>query len=228
MAQIALRVITRFQNRLTTGTRNFEEMVLAAYGKRRQASLESMLASQFALTVTVQWEVFINDLLVAYVATDPETFMNSLGHRLEQAIKDRFGMEAWRAVTVELPSELTLAKVPAWLDRKDFNVTVKSAEALAQRANAILAARYARKFTLDPDNAAIVDFGIALRNYLAHSPASRRILNAQRQLLTGANAELAAAAGEVGAYLKSRTANGTMRVCVFASRLSAVAGVLSP
>ncbi len=100
--------------------------------------------------------------------------MQSLRTRLKQSVREKFGPEALKALKLNLPESLTLTKTPAWLDPKDYNITVKSSEALTQRANSMLAAKYARKFTLEPDDAALVDFSIALRNYLAHHLATLR------------------------------------------------------
>lgn len=228
MSDLAREVVRKFQNRLATAQTGTDELLLAVYGKRRQASLESMLASHMALDITVLWEGFVSDILVAYVASDPSAFMRDLRNRMEQSIQEKFGAEALKSVALSLPSTVTVAKASAWIDPKDFNFTVKSAEDLTKRANGMLSAPAAKKFTLEPDDAATVDFSLALRNYLAHrSPASRSKLVAEIGGLGGANADLKAPMHEIGAYLKARTAAGTPRVFTVASRLLTVAGKLA-
>jgi hypothetical protein len=217
-------VIRKFRKRLETVTGNHKELMLAVAGKRRQASLESTLSEQFALNATVLWELFISELLMAYVSEDPRHYLQALRARMEQSVKERFGSAALKCMHLDLPSVVAPDKVAAWLDPKDFNLTVKSADALAVRANATLAAQHARKFTLERDNSDLFNYILALRNYLAHrSDASRRQLQRSAATLGGANSELNAPIRTIGPYLKERISAGNTRATLVADRLSALA-----
>ena len=65
--------------------------MLAVHNKRNQAALETMLVEQFVMLSVVQWESFINDLIIAYVLMRPNTALKSLRRRIEQSIERKFG-----------------------------------------------------------------------------------------------------------------------------------------
>jgi hypothetical protein len=227
MSTLGADVIRKFRKRINATVINHRELLLAVHEKRRQASLESMLAEQFALNVAVLWEVFLSDLLMAYVSEDPRTYMGDLQGRIKQSVRERFGQEASKCMKLDFPATVAPDRIAAWLDPKDFNVTVKSADALAQRANSMLSALHAKKFTLEPEDSEIVDFTVALRHYLAHrSIASRHQLLQVAKSLSGPNQELCDTIHKVGPYLKFRTTTGDTRAALVASRLSAVSARL--
>lgn len=221
-------VIRKFQKRLDTSTEYYRELLLAVHQKRRQASLETMLAEQFTLNTIVLWEVFLSDLFMAYVVEDPTKYMRGLRERMEQSVKERFGGEAARCVTFDLPDVIAMARVSHWLDPKNFNLTFKSASALQARANDVLAAQFAKKFSVDQTTGQFLDFAIALRNYLAHrSPASRGQLKVAASALSGAHAGLNVPIRDVGAFLKSKTGAGDTRAAVLATQMRSLAATFA-
>src|SRR5207247_9334381 len=114
------------------------------------------------------------------------------------------------------------------MDPRNFNVSVRSAGELAERANVVLAAEFAKRFTLAVDDARFFDFGVAIRNYLGHrSKASRAALKAAVVPLAGPNADLGGALPTIGAYLKLRNGTGDTRSIVIANRFIDLARVLS-
>lgn len=85
------------------------------------------------------------------------------------------GFAAW--VTVTVPNPLTRAQIEEMLDPEGRNVSAESAGTLAEKANDLLAAAHAKKFSLTAVDGGFLDFVIALRNYLSHrSSGSMKIL----------------------------------------------------
>ena len=70
--------------------RDFDELLLAVHQKRRQASLETMIAEQSALLIAVLWETFIKDLLVSYIVQDPQSCLEHFEGRFRQSIAEKF------------------------------------------------------------------------------------------------------------------------------------------
>lgn len=228
MPSASQEVVRKFTKRLQTAVDYHKELMLAVYLKKHQAALETMLAEQFVLNAAVLWEVFVSDLLVAYLVTSPQPYLTSLKQRVLQSVRERFGSDAARFAVVKTPKSLSVGKAAALADPKNFNITVKSAEMLTKRANEMLAAQHAKRFSLPPDDAQFVDFVIAIRNYLGHrSPSSLHRFQETIAALSGKNAALHATTSNVGAYLKTRTGSGDPRSVVIAARLIDVAGSLA-
>jgi hypothetical protein len=225
---LAREVVRKFDSALTTSIAAHREVLLAIDQKIRQASLESMLSEQFALSASVHWEVFLSDLLLAYVSEDPSTFLGGLERRIDQSIREKFGKAVRRSVEIRMPKTLRVAQTAAWVDPKDFNVTFASAEILTRRANDLISGQYAKRFSLDVDDIAFVDFVVALRNFLAHrSNAARSTLKTVVRGLSGPNAALAGSVHSIGTYLKNRAGTGDSRAILMASRMKAIATKLA-
>ena len=170
-------VVRKFQVRLDDAVRHHSELIHAVHNHKRQASLETLLSEQFAFTTTVLWEVFLSNLLMAYVVEDPKTFIADLKCRLHESVKGKFGPMAAKHVALKSPSTIQSHRIAEWLDPKEWNISVPSAAKLAVRANQLLPATSAKRFTLSAEDAALFDFTIALRNYLAHrSEGAKSIL----------------------------------------------------
>lgn len=227
MSVAAKAVVFKFHKRLDEAVRHHSELLHAVHNHKRQASLESLLVEQFAFTTTVLWEVFLSDLLMAYVSEDPSTFLADLKSRLHESVKGKFGTMAAKHVALTPPASIQPHRISEWLDPKDWNISVPSAAKLSVRANQLLSAPAAKRFTLSAEDAALFDFTIALRNYLAHrSKGAKNILKDAVQGLTGANAPLNALVTKMNAYLKMQVASGDTRAVLIARRLQALSGVL--
>ena len=228
MSTAAAQVVTRFQKRLDDGVRHHRALLHAVHDHKRQAALESLLAEQFAFTTTVLWEVFFSNLIKAYVADDPSTFLSGLEARLHESVKTKFGVTAAKHTILSPPSTIPPHKVAEWIDPKDWNISVTSAERLATKANQLLPALAAKRFTLSADDAALFDFTVALRNYLAHrSEGSRREFKSAVLSLGGLNAELNGPAAKLDVYLKATVAAGDTRVVALAHKLRAFASTFA-
>ena len=227
MSTAARQVVLKFQKRLDEAVHHHGELLHAVHNHKRQAALESLLAEQFAFTTTVLWEVFLSNVLIAYVSDDPSAFLADLRTRLTESVKGRFGAAAAKCVSLVPPAVIQPHRIPEWLDPKEWNISVSSAAKLASKANQLLPATAAKRFTLSGEDAALFDYTIALRNYLAHrSSGAKSSLKATVSALTGANAVLNAPPSRINLYLKSVVASGDTRAVVLARRLRDLAAVL--
>ncbi len=200
-------VVRKFSARMQKGIGLHRELLLAVHLKTHQAALETMLVEQFVLNAAVLWEVFLSDLLLAYLVASPTRFLKSLRLRVLQSIEQRFGPRTERLVSIDTPRSLSLSSAAGLADPKNYNLTVNSSEHLKKRANEMLAAQYAKHFTLPIEDSQFLDFVVALRNFLGHrSPASLERLKKATGSLDGKNAALNAKVSNIGTYLKARSA----------------------
>jgi hypothetical protein len=221
-------VVRKFVKRVENSVRYHAEMLHVVQNQKHQATLETMLAEQFVLNTAVLWEVFLSDVLVAHLATAPQTYLTSLKARVVQSLRDKFGSETARHAAVKLPRAVSLEQARKLVDPKSFNVTVKSATDLVTRANDLLAAPHAKKFSLGGDDRDFLDYIIALRNFLGHrSTASRDRLREAVNKLVGTNKDLGGSVREIGAYLKTKKTGGDTRAVLIARRLIDLARTLA-
>jgi hypothetical protein len=224
-----VKVGRRFIKRLTQLVQQHRELLLAIHNKRNEASLETILSEQFLMAVAVLWEAFVNDLFIAYVTMKPETFLNSLEERINASVSEKFGSEAAKSIKLKLPESITRNKALALVDPKGWNIAFVSFEAMANRANQILAAAHAQKFALAAEDVQLLNLLVALRNYIGHrSLASRQSLKQALLAATDpANLPFTAQLRDIGSYLKFKNANGESRAILLARRLETIAGRIS-
>ncbi|MES2931616.1 MAG: hypothetical protein V4682_02870 [Patescibacteria group bacterium] len=221
---LASEEVRKFIDRVQVAGNYHRELLSAVHLKTHQASLETMLSEQFVFNMVVYWEVFVSDLLLSYLVMSPAQYRKTLREKIQASIKDRYGSAASRTISFRNETRLSLAQAAALVDPKDFNISVISADNLAKRANEILAAKYAKSFTLDPDDRQFVDFLISIRNYLAHrSQGSRTALRSAVTSLRGINSDLSGNITNVGTYLKAKNAADETRALVIARRLEELA-----
>ena len=221
-------VVERFKIAVTSSLKNHDELVLALFGKKRQASLETVLVEQFVLSTTVTWESFLNDLFVAYIEMKPKICLDSLEKRIEDSIKTKFGKTVARLIKFNRPTELTPSKIAALVDPDGRNLSLSSASKIASRANEMLASEFARRFALDEADGAFVDFSVALRNYLGHESKKARtsLSEAHVRLSDQKNEAFLAPISNLGKFLKEKDAAGYSRAKRHALRLVEIASVL--
>lgn len=198
------------------------------HNKVNQAALETMLVEQFVMLSAVQWESFLNDLIVAYVMMRPQAALNNLESRIEKSVESKFGEHAANCTTFKVQRPFSRQKIVGLLDPKNWNITVTSAQELTMKANDLLVAEFAKKFSLNKNDAEFIDFAVAVRNFLSHrSEASRMELkNSVTALTEPANAMFNGQIRDVGTYLKTKDGAGTTRAVSFASRLIAISAAL--
>ncbi len=218
-----------FHLRVRRLLRDYEEMLLAVHQKTRQASLESMLSEQAAMSLGVYWEAFVHDLFVAYVTRNPVNCITDFRKRLDKNLNEKFNLPAtW--VRLSIPATLNSKHVERMLDPKGWNVNATSAQELRNKANQFLHSVDARNFSLSQEDAQFVDLLVAIRNYLAHRSTSSksRFREAQSSISpTGKNAALAGDVRDLAAYLKG-SVGAERRVHVIGRRLREVASALVP
>jgi hypothetical protein len=216
-------VASRFQKQIQDLTRDFDELILAVHEKRRQASLETMIAEQTTLLVGVLWEAFVSDLLIAYVVKDPASCLKSFSERFRKSISsnDKFsGASRW--ITMKLPSSISHEQVERLLDPKGWNLGAASAQGLSELANQHLNAIDAKKFSLEADDRDFVDYLVSLRNYLSHrSSASRiKLASSASALKTGGvNSDLIGPTQVFSQYLKHLVRPARRRVNAIGDRV---------
>lgn len=222
------KVADRFQKRIADVLRDSDELFIAVHDKKRQASLENMIAEQSVMLTAVLWEAFVNDLVVSYVIRAPRTCLNDVTERFRQSTNEKFA-GATRWISLNFPPELSQTQVEKLLDPKGWNITAKSAQGLAELANRHLSAVDAKRFSLEADDRDFIDYLVALRNYLGHrSDMSREELIDSIGTFkpTGSNADLIAPIHTVAVYLKQAIGGAGRRVNVIGRRLSHISAKL--
>lgn len=214
-------VATRFQKRVSDLLRDFDELLLAVHDKRRQASLETMVAEQSVLQTAVFWEAFTNDLFISYFINDPISCLSKFKERFRQSITEKFaGASRW--VSIDLPPTVSELQAERLLDPKGWNLAAQSAQALSDLANKCLSAVDAKKFSLESDDRDFVDYLVSLRNYLSHRSRGSR-LNLAASILAlkpdGPNRELTGPVQTFAVYLRRQVAPSRRRVNVIGERV---------
>jgi hypothetical protein len=177
------------------------------------------------MSVAVGWEGFLSELLLTYVMLDSKKAIDALRDRILKSTKERFGSDAAKSTSVLISKTLTKARVAGLLDPRGWNFSEKNAASLSQRANDLLAAQFAKKFTLAAEDMVFLDLVISLRNYLAHrSSASRTALKAAIAQLKGErNDPLRGTFNIIGPYLRWSGSDSNPRAVVIVNRLVEIA-----
>lgn len=219
-----IKVKQAFKERLEKAIELHDGLVMTAQRWRNRAATETMLAEQFCMYASVQWESFLSDLFTSYALEDPSIALKNLEKRLTESIRSKFGERALRCVSYDFDGPFTWERLSAVLDPNDWNITVKSAEGLSARANELLVAKHAKLFSLDKADSQFLNYSIALRNYLGHRSAGsrRQLVVSLKNLTEPGNASFLGTVTNVGAYLKG-AAGSTSRAVAFAKRLLVMA-----
>jgi len=224
------KILKRFLQRLDESERHHNELMTVVGLHRHQATLESLLATQFVLSVAVMWEAFVSDLIVAYVSASPGTFLQNLEKRIDQSLNDKFGPGVAKRTKFTPPPKFNRAIAYSFLDYKGRNVTANSAQDLADRANDLLIGSLARKFSLDTDDRIFVDILLGVRNYLSHrSKQSLAVLKKSVATLTstGNNGPLCGQFTTVESFLKKNTSVNKTRATFITGRVRELATKLA-
>jgi len=220
-----VQVVTTFRKRIDASLNLYDELVLAVHQKKRQQSLESLLAEQCVLGLAVMWEAFVHDLIVSYIEENSDVCVGFHKTRVKQSIESKSKLFA-KWITIDIPEVLTRGHIELMVDPEGWNVTADSAETLAKRATQFLSAPHAIKFSLAEVDRRFVDLLIATRNYLSHRSAGSLKIMKKRVADMDAASPLKGPVTTVGAYLKTRPAAAHPRAKLFGHELSALAGKL--
>ncbi len=199
------QVVAIFQNQIRTTLTLYDELVVAVDQKKRQKSLETMLAEQCVLALAVAWEAFVHNLMISYIEQNPQSCIRHHQDKVAQSIEAKNKHFA-KWVTIKPPNVLSRGQIELLIDPNGWNITANSADALAVIANQFLTAPYAKKFSLADNDRAFVDFLIATRNYLSHRSTGALLIMKKRvrELYdVDASSPLNGTITTVGAYLKT-------------------------
>ena len=143
------RILKWFLQRLDESERHHNELMTVVALHRHRASLETLLATQFVLSLAVMWEAFVSDLIVTYVSVSPGTYLQNLEKRIEKSLNDKFGPGIAKRMKFTPPPKFNRAVAHSF-SHLSRNVTATSAQDLADRANEFLTGSLARKFSFVP------------------------------------------------------------------------------
>jgi hypothetical protein len=130
-------------------------------------------------------------------------------------------------ITMNAPGTLSRSEVEMLLDPKGENITASDPSKLADKANKLIAAGFAPRFSLDADDAQFLTLLVSLRNFLAHrSDASRRKLRIVAAAQAGNNIALRATIANFPMYIKYSDTTGA-RVQHIVTRLKQLATKIS-
>lgn len=226
----AEKILKMFLQRLDESERHHTELMTIVRLHRHQASLESLLTTQFVLSLAVMWEALVSDLMVSYVSVSPGTFLQNLEKRIDQSLNEKFGPAVAKRIKFTAPTTFDRAVAHAFLDHKGRNLTASSAQDLADRANELLTGSLARKFSLDIDDRMFIDLLLGIRNYLSHR--SKKSLTALKKSVAnltpvGNNGPLSGQLTTVESFLKRNTPVNKTRATFISGRIREIAAKLA-
>ena len=147
--------------------------------KDKSAFVENCL-----LVTAVAWESFVSDMFIAFVNRDATSFKTHMENSLREHLKDS-GMpkRAFDAFgSLRFPTHLDKIQVQSLADSSGNNITFSTYEKLEEKAAVWLTPIHGAKFSgLTPQQKAIINGLIALRNHVAHR--SQRSLDAMNDVL---------------------------------------------
>lgn len=202
---LSSREIDKFNRNLDILLSHHQELKLAIHNKKNEESLKSELVSQFILSVSVLWQSFMHDLLIAYILMDPSRAIESIKSRLSQSVESKFGAAVSKNTMFVKPKKLSRSTIIALLDPKGWNISVSTADKLSNKANDLLVSRYAIKFSLDSGNSEFFDYMVVFRNFLSHHSLGGRkeLVEKINNLSDPVNNPLKGKFSQPGSYLKA-------------------------
>lgn len=194
----------------------------------------SILAETTLHSTYVAFEVFLSDLLLAYMNRDFSTYQASLQTEIQKLVKSKLGIGASSMTKLDAPKHIKAQDLESLIDPTGWNLTFKSVDILQSTYAAwVSPALGAGVAGLALSDTKLIDTARAIRNFTAHkSTGSKKIMNDMLVTIstgvTCPNAPLPRGNHEihdVGAYLKS-VVGGQRRVVTYIERLRAIAATL--
>jgi hypothetical protein len=194
----------------------------------------SILAETTLHSTYVAFEVFLSDLMLAYINRDFSAYQGTLKGDIERLVTSKFGAGAAARTQFQVAKHINLQELEELIDPTGYNLTFKSAADLKSRFVAwVSAANGTGVAALSNPDARLIDTTRAIRNFIAHGSVNAK--TAMNVLLASVstgprcpNAPLARGnhkIDNIGAYLKS-SVNGKRRVVIYIERLQAIAATL--
>lgn len=194
----------------------------------------SILAETALHSTYVAFEVFVSDLLLAYINRNVSTYRASVQADIQKVVKPKLGAGVAGRATFQLPKHINLHDLESTIDPTGWNLTFKSVAVMQTKfADWVDPALGGGVAALNGPDTRLIDAARSIRNFTAHNSAgSKTIMNDMLfNVSTGAacpNASLSRGVHEindVGAYLKS-VSNGKRRLVTYVERLQAIAATL--
>lgn len=174
MAKNSTGAKLEFSRAIEQALSDYSELRIAIFQKRREQTLASTLAEQFVRSISLEWEFFLSRLFVLYVLESPRHYLRRLRVNVEKSVSERYGDDAKERFSFSMRKPRSIYEVVGLVDPKSFNVTAKNSSDLASKANNLLAADIARRFSLEQGDAEFFDFLVSLRNFVSHRSRSSR------------------------------------------------------
>lgn len=216
--------------RLTHFSRLESVLAKTPHGKRDL----SILAETTLHSTYVAFEVFISDLLLAYINRNVSTYRTSVQADIHRVVRPKLGAGVAGMATFQLPKHIKLHDLENTIDPTGWNLTFKSVELMqAKFADWVDPAFGGGIAALTAPDTKLIDTARSIRNFTAHNSAGSKVImnDMLRNVSTGAacpNASLVRGVhkiNDVGAYLKS-VSNGNRRLVTYIQRLQSIAAIL--
>ena len=194
----------------------------------------SLLSEMTLHSAYVAFEVFLSDLMLAYINRDFSVYQQDLKSRIDASISSKFGSAAASRTNFSVSKHISVQDLEQLIDPTGWNLTFKDVAELKRKfASWVLAVHGAGVAALSASDTRLIDTTRAIRNFIAHgSTGSKAIMNVSLLTIsTGPgciNASLPRGPhkiDDVGAYLKSFS-NGKRRLLTYIERLQAIAAGL--
>lgn len=213
---------------------HFDRIEQALRGTAHEKKDLSLLAETTLHAGYVAFEVFVSDLVLAYLNRDFSQYQADLRRRVTQSVEGKFGVWAAGQVSVATRRHIPLTQLENILDPASYNLTFKNVDKLKEKTQEWLVPQHRTGIVgLVNADARLIDTVHAVRNFIAHrSKNAKDIMNQQlANVVTGANCpNINLGRGprevhEIGSFLKSKF-GGERRVTGYLRRLSAISGAL--
>ena len=194
----------------------------------------SVLSETMLHSVYVAFEVFLSDLMLAYINRDFSAYQESLKGRINTSVSTKFGVGAAARTTFAVSRHIKIQDLEQLIDPTGWNLTFKDVSELQSKfADWVVPAYGAGVGALSESDKLLIDTTRAIRNFIAHrSEGSKSVMN--DKLLTVSSGDgcpnFSLSRGDhkindVGAYLKANSV-GQRRLLTFMERLKNIAASL--
>ena len=194
----------------------------------------SVLSETMLHSVYVGFEVFLSDLMLAYINRDFSAYQENLKGRINASVSTKFGVGAAARTTFAVSRQINIQDLEQLIDPTGSNLTFKDVSELQSKfADWVVPAYGAGAGALSESDKLLIDTTRAIRNFIAHrSEGSKRVMNDKLFTVSSGlgcpNFSLHRGGHEindVGAYLKANS-GGQRRIITFMGRLNNIAASL--
>src|SRR5258707_14743458 len=128
-------------------------------GKTKHAQIDlTQLSSTTFLSLYVAFERLLSDLFLVYINRDSSSFNTYLSTRIRQSITEKFGSAASRRVAILSLRHTSLANIIELIDPEGWNLTLRNADQILQKAQEWLVPAYrTRMNALNDEDKKLID-----------------------------------------------------------------------